>query len=192
MSPSAVKGFLLGIVVTVVVAVIVIYAAVELGVIPANADTRPGPLERWMARTSLRATLARESGTLTNPLPVNTETLLAGIKIYGENCAFCHGDSTGRPTLAGFGLYQHAPTLGRHGVEDDPDGETYWKVTHGIRFTAMPSFGKTLSDTERWQVTTFLKHMNALPPVAERAWKQISVRSVPRERAALASPRRAR
>ncbi len=170
---------MLGIIVTILVAVIVAYAGVELGFVPANADVRPGFLERWLARTSLQATLARQSRGLTDPLPDNTQTLLAGIKIYGENCAFCHGDASGRPTVAGFGFYQHAPTLGRHGVEDDPEGETYWKVTHGIRLTAMPSFGRTLSDTERWQVTAFLKHMDALPPVAQRAWKQLSVRSVP-------------
>ncbi len=164
---------------TILVAVVLAYAGVELGFVQANADARPGFLERWLARTSLQATLARQSRNLTNPLPDDSQTLLAGIKIYGENCAFCHGDARGRPTFAGFGLYQHAPALGGHGVEDDPDGETYWKVTHGIRLTGMPSFGRTLSDTERWQVTTFLKHMDALPPVAERAWKQLSVRSVP-------------
>jgi len=173
------RGFILGIALTILLAVVIAYSGVKLGLVPANADVPPGPLERWIARASLQATLARESGKLLNPLSANAQTLLAGIKIYGANCAMCHGDSAGRPTYVGFGLYQHAPALGWHGVEDDPDGETYWKVTHGIRFTGMPSFGRTLTDTQRWQVTTFLKHMNALPPIAQRAWKQVSVRSVP-------------
>lgn len=178
-SKSLLIGFGAGIGAAIVVAALVLYLCVSLGLVPANADRRPSGLERWLARTSLDATLARESRGLVNPLPVNDDVLLAGIKIYGANCAMCHGDSSGRPTFVGFGLYQKAPTLGRHGVEDDPDGETYWKVTHGIRFTGMPSFGKTLSDEQRWQVATFLKHMDALPPVPERAWHALHVTAVP-------------
>lgn len=176
-----------GIGAAVVLAAIFLYLAVTLGLVPANADGRPSALERWAANRSLQATLARQTRDLVNPLPVNDQTLLAGIKIYGANCATCHGDASGRPTVVGFGLYQKAPTLGRHGVEDDPDGETYWKVTHGIRFTGMPSFGKTLSDTERWQVATFLKHMDALPTAPERAWHALHVTAVP---ASLIPPKR--
>jgi hypothetical protein len=52
-------------------------------------------------------------------------------------------------------------------VTDDPEGITFWKVTNGIRMTGMPGFQKTLSDTERWQLTMLLAHADALPaPVA--------------------------
>lgn len=175
------RGVLLGVVGAVVVAVCAAYGAVSLGLVPANADGRPGNLERWAARTSLNATIARESAGLRNPLQPSDATLLAGVKIYAQNCAVCHGDSSGRPTFTGFGLYQRAPSLGRHGVEDDPDSRTYWMVTHGVRFTGMPSFGKTLTDTQRWQVATFLKMTNKLPPKPQRAWKKIRVVAVPQE-----------
>lgn len=168
-------GIAIGVAGTIVVAILAFYIGIRAGAVPANADRRPGALERWAARTSLHVALARESGSLTNPLTPNDATLLAGIKIYGTDCAVCHGDSSGRRTVIGSGVYQKAPTLGRHGVEDDPDGETYWKVTHGVRFTAMPSFAATLSDTERWEVTTFLKHMDALPPAPQRAWRAVHV-----------------
>ena len=172
-------GIAIGIVGTIVVAALVIYCSVRLGAVPANADARPSSFERWLARTSLEATIDRETPNLQNPLTPNAATLLAGVKIFGANCAVCHGDASGRPTITGFGLYQKAPTLGRRGVDDDPDGETYWKVTHGIRFTGMPSFGLTLSDTERWQVATFLKHMDALPPSVETAWRAVRAPAVP-------------
>lgn len=177
---SLFAGILIGIAATIVIALLGTYIGVRFGLVAANADRRPSALERWAAQTSLEATLSREAPQLVNPLAANDATLLAGVKIYAANCALCHGDSSGRPSVTGSGLYQRAPTLGRHGVEDDPDGETYWKATHGIRFTGMPSFGRTLSDTERWQVTTFLKHMNALPPVAQRAWKAVHVAAAPR------------
>jgi len=54
-------------------------------------------------------------------------------------------------------------------VTDDPQGATYWKVTNGIRFSGMPGFGKTLSGTERWQVTLLLKNADKLPPTVHAA-----------------------
>jgi len=174
------KGFILGVVATVVVAVLALYIGVVTGtLIPANADARPGRLERWAANASLHAVLNRDVPSLTNPLQANNENELAGVKLYGANCSACHGDSSGHPTLIAFGLYQHAPSLGKYGETDDPDGETYWKITHGIRLTGMPSFAKTLDDTQRWQIATFLKNFDNLTPAAQAAFNKLHVQAVP-------------
>lgn len=109
-------------VLTLAVATIGAYAAVNSGLIPANADAKPSHLERWAAKTSLHKTLNRE-----------------------------------------------APQLADRGVEDDPPGVTYWKVTHGIRLTGMPAFAKTLTNDRRWKLTLFLDHMDKLPPKADKA-----------------------
>ena len=52
------------------------------------------------------------------------------------------------------------------GVEDDPEGWTYWKIDHGIRWTGMPSWKATLSDQQMWTLALFLKHMDKLSPAA--------------------------
>ena len=58
----------------------------------------------------------------------------------------------------------HPPQLFQGGgVTDDPAGETYWKVTNGIRMTGMPAFGHILSEDQRWQVTLTLSNANKLP-----------------------------
>ncbi len=56
-------------------------------------------------------------------------------------------------------------------VTDDPEGTTYWKVTHGIRLSGMPGFADILSDTQRWQVTMLLAHADKLPPEAQAAFE---------------------
>jgi thiosulfate dehydrogenase len=150
----------------------VAYAAVSLGLIPANADAKPGGLERWAARTSLNATKDREASTAPNPLPVNDENLSAGLKLYSANCMVCHGASDGKPSNVAHGLYQHPPQLGDRGVERDAEGDTYWAVQHGIRYTGMPSFGGSMTDTELWQVVMFLKNMDKLPPAVAADWKK--------------------
>ena len=54
-------------------------------------------------------------------------------------------------------MFPKPPDLFRgKGVTDDEPGETYWKVANGIRLTGMPSFNKTLSETQLWQVSLLL------------------------------------
>ena len=165
------RGFVLGILSAVALMLALVYGAVTRGWIPAAQDAKPSEVERWMAKRSLRASLRRESRGLTNPLALDDENLVPGIALYVTHCQICHGGPDGSPSLIARGLSPEGPQLARHGVEDDPDASTYWKITHGIRFTGMPAFGKTLSDQERWQITLFLKHMDKLPAGAQASWK---------------------
>ncbi len=167
------KAFLLGVLATIGAMVIGTYVVIVLGLFPANADTRPSKFEFWAARQSLHATLAREAPTTPNPMPLNEANLLAGLKLYAQNCAVCHGTARGKASLTNIakGLYQKAPPFATRGVEDDPDGVIYWKIKHGIRLTGMPAFGRTLSDSQLLQLTLFLKHMNRLPAKVQQKWK---------------------
>ena len=168
------KGFIAGIVAVIVIGALIAYVGVTQGLlIPANADSAPGRLETWAAKQSLRATIRREAPKTPNPVQATVPNYLAGIKLYGANCIACHGAADGAASTIAVGLYQHAPQLGKDGVEDDPDGKIYWQVAHGIRLTGMPAFGKTLGDQDVWTVTLFLKHMDSLPPQAQAAWKAL-------------------
>jgi mono/diheme cytochrome c family protein len=170
-----VKGLVLGIALTLGAALVVAYALVRSGFIPANADAPPGAIETWMAGTSLRATLHREAPAEANPVPATEQNFLEGVRLFATNCAVCHGSSQGAASASPIakGLYQKPPQLATDGVEDDPEGETFWKVKHGIRLTGMPSFAKTLIDREIWTLALFLKHMDKLPPTAQQAWQQV-------------------
>lgn len=167
------KGIVTGIVFAVVAAAVAGYAVIRAGILPANADERPPKVEVWAAKTSLHATLRRSAPRVTDPLPATSDNLIAGVKLYAQNCAVCHGDASGKATNVAKGLYQEPPQLANDGVEDDPDGVTFWKLKHGIRWTGMPAFDKTLSDKQLWQLTLFLKTMDHLPQAAQKAWRQV-------------------
>jgi len=164
------KGVLFGILTTIALGALVIYITVANGLIPANADAGLLPGERWAAYKSLHATLQREAPHGANPLAPTDANLISGIKLYGENCSVCHGASNARASTIAQGLYQRAPQLAGHGVEDDRPGVTFWKLKHGIRFTGMPAFGAQLSDTQLWQIALFLKEMDRLPAAPKRLW----------------------
>jgi len=69
-----IKGFLFGVVATIIAASVVFYFVVATGTIPTSADSGPLPLEHWAARTSLRATLARDAPKGPNPVPLTDPT----------------------------------------------------------------------------------------------------------------------
>ncbi len=169
------KSFLLGIVVTLAAGALLAFVLVRSGRVPANADAVPGKLETWAASTSLDATLAREAPSMPDPVAPTDENLRAGIALFATNCAVCHGSSKGDEAASPIarGLYQKPPQFASEGVEDDPEGRSFWKIQHGIRLTAMPSFRGTLSDQQIWTIATFLKHMDKLPPSVQPAWAAV-------------------
>lgn len=169
------RGFVAGVVAAVVVALVGGWILLRSGLVPANADAKPGRLETWLAGTSLEATLAREAPKGPDPVAMTDENLVAGIELYGRHCAICHstanGDAAASPVAKG--LYPRPPQLATDGVEGDPEGVTFWKIKHGIRWTGMPSWESSLTDRQIWTLALFLKHMDKLPPAADQAWRQV-------------------
>ena len=169
------RGFILGIVVAVLVGCGVVYFGLTRGAIPANADAKPSPLERWAAGTSLHATLDRDAPKGANPVAANDDNLKAGVQLYATHCTVCHGTAAGdsSATPIAKGENPKPPQLASEGVEDDPEGWTFWKIKHGIRWSGMPAWQHVLNDQEIWTLTLFLKRMDNLPPAAKAAWQAV-------------------
>ena len=136
------------------------------------------PFERMITGAPLHARIDLELPK-TVPVDANEATFVAGAHIYRQQCAFCHG-TYGNPSRIGDHMFPDAPPLWeKHhngdvvGVSDDPPGETYWKVSNGIRLTGMPAYKQVLSETEMWQVSVLLANANKpLPPAALDLLKQ--------------------
>lgn len=169
------KGVFSGVVLTLAVIVVGGYLLIKSGFIPANADMKPGFFELWIAKNSLDATLKKDAPSGPNPVTLNDQNLMRGVQLFAENCAVCHGSAKGAdaPSPIAKGEYPPPPQLATDGVEDDPEGFSFWKIKHGIRLTGMPSFGYTLNDQDIWTLALFLKHMDKLPPAPEKLWQQV-------------------
>jgi|SRR5271156_6330572 len=111
------RGFVLGVVLTILAAAGCGYAALRAGLIPANADANPGWLETWAAGTSLDASLARDAPKGPNPVALSDANLIAGIDLYGRNCAICHGTAKGDASASAIakGEYPPPPQLATDG-----------------------------------------------------------------------------
>ncbi len=155
---------LLGFVIAIAVILVGGYLFVTAGGVPMAASASPLPLERTVARLALHASFNNARNDK-DPLPLTDANLVAGAKVYRDNCVVCHGAPGHAPTPIASGMFPDPPQLftPREMVTDDPEGITYWKVTNGIRLSGMPGFTNALSDTERWQVTMLLAHADKLP-----------------------------
>jgi thiosulfate dehydrogenase len=160
-----VKGFLLGVFFTLVILAAGAYLFVKTGGISMDTTGPPLPLEKTVAGMALRGSMGHAADQK-NPLPFTDDAMLAGARQYKQNCAVCHGIPGQPPTAIAKGMFPDPPQLfeKKDMMTDDPEGETFWKVTHGIRLSGMPGFQSTLSETERWQVTTLVAHADKLSP----------------------------
>ncbi len=167
------RGIIIGIVLTLAIGALAGYVIVVDGLLPMGADAKSPGIEAWAARAMMRAVIKRDMPTTPNPVALNDANLIAGIKLYGDNCAVCHGAADGKASTIAVGQYVTTPIFAKHDVTDDPEGMTYWKIDHGYRFTGMPTFHASLGADDIWKITLFLKHQDQLPPAAEAAWKAL-------------------
>jgi mono/diheme cytochrome c family protein len=144
----------------------------RFGYAPVATASSPMPFEKPLAHMALNARTRKEAPK-TSPLQPSEENYMAGVHIYRENCAICHGlpGQTQSPTSKG--MYPNPPLLFKgHGVTDDPPGETYWKVANGIRLTGMPAYSDALSQTQMWQVSLLLANADKLSAQVRSALEQ--------------------
>ncbi len=160
------KGFLLGVVVTLLCMVAGAYLYFANGMAPVATSAPPMPFEKRLANMALDARVDKEAPKQA-PFEINEATYIAGAHVYLTHCAVCHGLPGKEESAIAKGEFPHPPQLFRgHGVTDDPAGETYWKTANGIRLTGMPGFRQSLSDLEMWQVSLMLANADKMPATA--------------------------
>ena len=85
---------------------------------------------------------------MTNPYQGKPDAAAAGKKLFGQNCAQCHGQN-----LQGIGP---APALDGQSVKNAKPGALFWFITTGNVNSGMPSWSG-LPKNQRWQIVTFLQ-----------------------------------
>jgi len=164
-----VKKFIFGIIVGLLIPAVAGYCYFAFGIAPIATSADPMPFEKKMAGMTIHAHMAKEAPK-DSLVAADESNLTQGAAVYVENCAFCHGMPGQKPTMAAKGMFPLPPQLfGEEMVTDDPVGQTYWKVSNGLRMTGMPGFKEMLSPTQMWQVSQLLAHADKLPDTTKAA-----------------------
>jgi mono/diheme cytochrome c family protein len=167
------RKFFLGFVIAVVVVLGAGFLCVRFGLMDPRADIPVNSLERRIAMPSLDAAVDRRAPETKNPIQPSDANLIAGMKVYQTNCASCHGDIHHPNGMLADALYPRAPQF----LEDTPDmpeNQNFYIIQHGIRLSGMPAWKQVLNEQQMWQVTTFLSHIDKLPPQVSNAWKAVA------------------
>ncbi len=152
------RGFIAG----VIIALLAVFGGAYFYATTGHFDTRavpntPGSLERKAANQSVDKWVEGHAPKQDNPFQPTMENLTAGQKTYDENCSFCHGSLKQPLSPMRKKFYPPVPQLMTRNA-DDPDGEIFYVVKYGIRFTAMPGWDGQLTDDDIWKTVLFLKN----------------------------------
>ncbi len=92
-----------------------------------------------------------------NPLPATRTNQQAGQKLYQEHCALCHGERGNGDTPLGRALYPRASDLASVAPQAYSDGELFWIIAQGIRYSGMPSGHGEYSEEQMWQMVLYVR-----------------------------------
>jgi mono/diheme cytochrome c family protein len=129
-----------------------------------SAKTEPHPLEVFMARQIRHLAIPIEQRNTSNPIPLNAEVLNEGRAHFADHCAVCHSNDGSGKTPIGKNVYPKAPDLRLTDTQSMSDGELFWVIHNGIRFTGMPAWGSgdPEKDLDSWKLVRFIRHLPKL------------------------------
>jgi len=159
------KTFFYGIIFTVFVIFAAGFLFIKRGYIGIEADQQPSAFEKKIAMSAVDASVDRHAPDRKNSVQPTDENLVEGAKIYLNHCAGCHGLPSNPDTQFGHSFNPPVPQFFKE-TPDMPDNQNFYITQHGIRFTGMPAWGKTLSEQQIWTVVAFLSRIEKLPPAA--------------------------
>lgn len=131
-----------------------------------SAKAEPHALEVLMARQVRYLAIPLAHRNKVNPVPMTPEILQEGLAHFADHCATCHANDGSGQTPIGKGVYPKAPDLRESATQNMSDGEIFWVIHNGIRFTAMPAWGEGEpdQDIDSWKLVHFIRHLPKLTP----------------------------
>ena len=131
-----------------------------------SAKTEPHALEVLMARQIRRLAIPIEKRNAQNPIPLSPDVMKESLAHFADHCATCHANDGSGQTPIGKNVYPKAPDLRLADTQSMSDGEIFWVIHHGIRFTAMPAWGEgdPAQDKASWKLVHFIRHLPQLTP----------------------------
>ena len=131
-----------------------------------SAKTKPHALEVWMARQIRHLAIPIEKRNAQNPIPLSPDLIKESMAHFADHCASCHANDGSGQTPIGKNVNPKAPDLRLADTQSMSDGELFWVIHNGIRFTAMPAWGgdDLDKDLDSWKLVHFIRHLPQLTP----------------------------
>ena len=121
---------------------------------PSAAEVRAARIVRGFA-------IPRDARSRRNPVAPSADVIAAGRAHYADHCAACHANNGSGDTEMGRSLFPKSPDMREPPTQDLTDGELFWIIENGIRFTGMPAWSTGTAEGEQasWHLVHFLRHL---------------------------------
>jgi hypothetical protein len=113
---------------------------------------------------------------MSNPIRFSPEILAEARHHFANHCATCHANDGSGKTQMGPNFYPPVPDLRDPAIQTMADGELFYVIHHGIRFTGMPAWGNgpPEEDVESWKLVLFIRHLPNITPEEIAVMKQFN------------------
>ena len=127
-----------------------------------SARTPPSSIETKAARQIRHLSIPSAARNQTNPLRASPELLIDARRHFADHCASCHANDGCGSTTIGQHLSPRSPDMRLAATQALSDGELYYVIHNGIRFTGMPAWGAQEPDEDSWKLVLFIRHLPQL------------------------------
>jgi mono/diheme cytochrome c family protein len=129
-----------------------------------SARDEPTAIEHFVAGGIRRVVVTRSARGLRNPVAPSREVLADARAHYADHCATCHANDGSGKTEMGRGLFPRAPDMRLAATQSLSDGELFWIIENGIKFTGMPAWstGTAHGAQDSWKLVHFIRHLPTL------------------------------
>ena len=165
-----------------VAAVVVVMTAGLFVLLPDffSARKQPARLEALSVRWLRRLAVPRQIRELRNPIALDPEALTDARGHFADHCATCHGNDGRGRTDMGPKFYPPVPDMTAAETQSLSDGEIFYAIKNGIRFTGMPAWGSdnTEDDQASWKLVHFIRHLPNITGNELEAMRKMNPRSL--------------
>ena len=153
---------------------IVALAAFRHGI---GAHPGPSELERRIVRQLRHWAIPASARATPNPVPGGPEAIAEARAHFANHCASCHGSDGSGATKIGRSLYPRAPDMRLPATQALSDGELFWIIENGVRFTGMPAWATPGSAEDSWKLVLFIRHLPQLTTQEKAAIEAMTPRT---------------
>jgi mono/diheme cytochrome c family protein len=144
-----------------------------------RASGQPSGVEEAVARGIRRLAVPGAAARRANPVALSEAVLAEGLAHYADHCASCHAIDGSGHTDIGRGFFPKAPDMRAAATQAMTDGELFYVIEHGIRFTGMPAWstGTSEGETSSWQLVHAIRHLPRLTAAEQERMEALVPRS---------------
>lgn len=127
-----------------------------------SARAEPSWIEAKLARQARRMALPAGAKEVKNSIPETETSLTEAREHFVGHCSMCHGIDGRGQTVIGRNLYPKVPNMNEADTQQLTDGELFYVISNGVRFTGMPAWGSEDSPESIWGLVAFIRRLPKL------------------------------